>query len=247
MIQEIAAPDEPDWLSNITSESEFVLEDLLVDSLYYPASGLNGTPVKFLSGNIYSFIYADYSITKQQFLTNLNGRSSDCGFRGYSPVLQREIFTRDIVPAGWRPDKVPTDPREREKLLACERRCRPFGHWSVWQRDPGFGPEHGAARFSFLFLAGEMSAVYQGLYSRLSIAPRILAIIQPGAIGGEWEGVAHDGSFFKKVVMANSAGLPEYLLHGGFGYYNSPCWSEYTGPMITRLRERSAGLWRLNR
>jgi len=93
-----------------------------------------------------------------------------------------------------------------------------------------------------------MSAIYQGLYCRLSISPRVLAIIQPGSIGGEWESVTTDDSFFKKVVCSNAAGLPDYLLHGGYGqgYYERACWQEYDGERIVQLPERYAGLWKLN-
>jgi len=123
----------------------------------------------------------------------------------------------------------------------------------VWQRDESADNDVGPEIFSFFFLAGEMSAVYQGLYSRNNIAPKILSIIQPGAMGGEWECVTSDNSFFKKVVKANPAGMPEYLLHGGFGDgkgglgdpYPIPCWKENEGPKITRLMERYAGIWKL--
>ena len=76
---------------------------------------------------------------------------------------------------------------------------------------------------------------------------KILSIIQPGAIGGEWEGVTSNKSFFKKVVLSNSAGLPQFLLHGGFGYnYEQACWDEYAGNRLAQLQERHAGLWKLN-
>ena len=93
------------------------------------------------------------------------------------------------------------------------------------------------------------SAIYQGLYCRLRVAPLILAIIQPGALGGEWEMVDADDSFFKKVVRSNPAGMPEYLLYGGLGErgsYAEPCWHEYRGKRIVQLPERYAGLWKRN-
>ena len=143
---------------------------------------------------------------------------------------------------------IPTSPEDIRRLLAQEKRCQPFGHWSIWQKeDPRVD---GAAQFSFFYLGGEMNAIYQGLYNRLSIKPKVLAIIQPGAIGGEWEGVESNNSCFKKVVSANPAGLPEYLLHGHAGLwdssrYSTPCWSEYKGEHLVQLDERYARLWRL--
>lgn len=60
MIPELDSLLLPEWLSGISENSSFPdLYRLLTDSLYYPACGLNGTPIKYLAGNVYSFIYAD--------------------------------------------------------------------------------------------------------------------------------------------------------------------------------------------
>ena len=255
MITEIPSLKVPDWLVYIVKDPDtalFHLKSILKDSLYYPASGLNGTPIKYLAGNVFSFIYADYGITKHQFLRNLNGNGEECGFKNYHSVLQKEIFRDDIVPAGWMPNIIPTDEKQIKNLLRSEQRAETFGHWSVWQRNETAESDVGPEVFSFFFLAGEMSAVYQGLYCRNNISPKILTIIQPGAMGGEWECVTSNNSFFKKVVKSNLAGMPEYLLCGGYGDgkggrgdpYPIPCWKEYNGPKIVRLMERYAGLWK---
>ena len=243
----------PSWLREISERGEcerFPLIEILQDSLYYPAAGLNGTPVKFLGGNIFSFIYADYRVSNREFLRNLNGNEKHCGFLGYSCVLQREIRVGEIVPQGWVPPLLPDNSYDRRFLLDQERRCHePFGHWSVWTRKPNFPSEHGPDAFSFLYLGGEMSAVYQALYNRNAIKPKVLAIIQPGSgFGGGWEHTEAQNSFFKRVVQANPEGMPEILLAGGFGsssFYEEPCWKEYQGERLIQLPERQAGLWRL--
>lgn len=247
MIHEIPSHPCPEWLLQISATSPFPgVKRIVADSLYYPACGLNGTPVKYLAGNVHSFVYADYGITEREFLDNLNGGGPDDGFKHYHPVVQRKLSVHDVVPANWRPELLPTDRDRQSWLIEQERRCQPFGHWSVWQRYPDAPEDHGPQRFSFLYLAGEMSACYQGLYCWNRIAPTVLAIIQPGAIGGEWENTCSDSSFFKRVVRSNRAGLPPYLLHGGYGFsYPEACWAEYKGPALARIPERSAGLWRL--
>ncbi len=244
----------PKWLSAISEDSPFPgLEKILPDSLYYPACGFNGTPVKYLSGNIYSFVYTDYGITRDDFLAHLNGTGPDDGFEHYHPVCQRDVSRDEIVPDGWRPAIVPTNDMDREKLFQIEKECEPFGHWSVWQRNEDAPDDAGPLRFSFFFLAGEMSATYQGLYYENNIVPKILTIIQPGSFGGEWERVTDDSSFFKKVVSSHEKGFPPYLLYGGFGgpeYYECACWQEYRCDTckcarVAQLPERYASLWRL--
>jgi len=249
MIKELPTQNQPQWLRDIAAgNKDFCLKNLLVDSLYYPACGLNGTPVKYLAGNVLSFVYTDIRITKEEYLDNLNGNGEDCGCMGYHWILQREIFREDIVPRGWWAPILPTEEDDILKRLEREERnCRPFGHWSVWQRNADRSANYGPELFSILYFGGEMAAIYQGLYNRLNIRPMILAIIQPGGgIDGGWD---CDGSFFEKVVRANEAGMPRYLLCGGTtgdpGSYNSPYLREYRGERIIQLPERCAGLWRL--
>ena len=250
MIEALEKLEIPTWLTEIAEDpSQFhalPLKELLTDSLYYPACGLNGTPVKFLGGNILSFIYADYSTKEMRFRYNLLGNGPDAGFKGFKCIMERAVTINEIVPAGWRAKMTPKNPNQIVRLEREERRSQPFGHWSIWQKeDPN---TDGAELFSFFYLAGEMNAVYQGLYHRLNVVPKILAIIQPGAIGGEWEGVAHQGSFFHKVVESHPSGMPPYLIYGGFGhgsYYGKACWDEYKGgERIIILPERYAGIWK---
>lgn len=135
MINELPEIKTPKWLvslsNRLSNNITFPLDAILKDSLYYPASGLNGTPIKFLAGNILSFVYADYGVKKKEFLENMNGTGRDCGFLGYHSVLQKEIYRSDIVPNGWNPKIIPTDKRDSERLLALEKECEPFGHWSI--------------------------------------------------------------------------------------------------------------------
>ncbi|MFA5645872.1 MAG: hypothetical protein WDA18_05920 [Candidatus Ratteibacteria bacterium] len=267
MIPELPAKKVPTWLENAIEHAingkkpEFVLRDILQDSLYYPACDVNGTPVKYLTGNIHSFIYADYLVTKEKFLENLNGTCQECGFKGYRSVYQRDILKNEILPDNWDfklspllKSKDDDDLLKQLRLLEktanterCDTECEPFAHWSIWLKEEKTNCDDPLRAFSFLFLCGEMSAIYSGLYCRLAITPMILSIIQP--FGPTWNQADCDKSFFKKVVALNSAGWPPYLLYGGTSilrFYIHPCWSDYRGKILTRLGERYAGLWKVN-
>lgn len=155
----------------------------------------------------------------------------------------RKLDREDVVGQGWRPSILPA--REQWKDLASrERGAQPFGNWSIWKRLSGFGEEHGPIYFSLLYFCAEMSALYQGLYIRLKIAPKVIALIQPGAMGGEWEYPIDADSFFKKVVDSNPAGLPQYLLRGSYihGRTEESCWPEFQTEVCC-IHERSATLW----
>lgn len=242
----------PGWLARAAEKPAshpLPLRDILENSLYYPACERNGTPVKYLAGYVHSFVYVDYGVTREAFECDLNGNGRDSGFRGYHSVFQRDILRSEVVPPDWSPRLLPPE-EHRKRLFERERECKPFGHWSIWERNVDRDESQGPELFSFFFLAGEMSAVYQGLYIRLGIAPLILALVQTGAMGGEWEYSEANNSFFKKVIKANPAGMPEYLLHGSYCRYReapepNPCWTEYYGQRLCALPERKAGLWKL--
>jgi len=240
--------DIPGWLriAAESSECHVPLPDLLEDSLYYPASGVNGTPVKYLGGNVHSFIYADYSITVEGMLQNMYGTEKDCGFLGYTLLRHRDILHGELFPEGWKPDYSPTEEQLQKGLSSGTRHpMETAGHWTIWQRLKEYPETHGPELFSFLYVYGEMSKVYQALYTKYRKRPLVLAIIQPGCFGGEWERTEDEDSMFKKVLSANPAGMPDFLLYGGYGgdWFDTPCWKEYEGKRLVQLPERRAGLW----
>lgn len=60
----------PGRLKNITPDSmaamDLPLKDILQHSLYYPAAGFDGRPVRYLGGKIHSFVYVDYGNSQAQ-------------------------------------------------------------------------------------------------------------------------------------------------------------------------------------
>lgn len=74
----------PHWLSNIETANDMKkisAKDILERSLYYPCSGRDGDPVKFLGGLMYSFVYVDNGISTNQIKISLN--NSERTFKGY--------------------------------------------------------------------------------------------------------------------------------------------------------------------
>ena len=103
MISQLPKKSVPDWLAKISQSTitidPFPLTQLLEDSLYYPSSGFDRDPVKYLSGNILSFIYVDYGRSHDEFENEIIKR----GFRGYECVATRSVTEQELTPRGWRP------------------------------------------------------------------------------------------------------------------------------------------------
>ena len=103
MISQLPEKSVPDWLAKISQSTikidPFPLTQLLEDSLYYPSSGFDGDPVKYLSGNILSYIYVDYGHSQDKLENEILKR----GFRGYDLVATRSVTEQELTPRGWRP------------------------------------------------------------------------------------------------------------------------------------------------
>ena len=245
MIEKLPIKPIPSWLANPDLNS-FSLKNILHDSCYYPACGLDGTPIRNLAGNIHSFIYVDYSVSRESILRDLH--SSGFSWMGFECVFCQELSMKHILPDNWQPTLVPSGYEGRERFIERSRwlmREYPseFIYWTIWLNNKD------NQMFSLLYIREEMSACYQGLYYQTGMIPIILSLIQPGAMGGEWEATATDDSFFKRVIKRHPKGLPKYLIYGGYGLenmYQEPCWSEYKGNKVARLQGRYASIWKLN-
>ena len=103
MISRLPEKSIPDWLAKISQNTitndPFPLTKVLEDSLYYPASGFDVDPVKYLAGNILSFIYVDYGKSYDEFENEMDLR----GFRGYDRVATRLVDEQELTPSGWSP------------------------------------------------------------------------------------------------------------------------------------------------
>ena len=230
MIEQLPPVAVPQWLLDLTpttmANRQFPLNELLRDSLYYPSSGFDGEPVKHLAGNIISFVYVDYGYTRDEFMSEMKNTR----FRGYDPPAIRSVTEQELVPHGWHPD--PPTPDDGDPSLHRDGIKEPFCDWCVFQRQKGFPANHGPDRFSLLYLCADGVAAFQALYVTNSVAPKAVAVIQPGhsILGGNWTDFTDPEKIFARSVLQNPGGRPEILLYGGRGRragYRKPCWPDY--------------------
>lgn len=249
MMDQLPQPDLPAWLAALSSsaivDEPFPLHDVLTDSLYYPSAGFDGDPVKWLAGNIYSFIYVDYGYTQDELQSKLNAPD---GFSRYDLLGGRYVSEQELAPQGWTatfPTESDGDPRANIDYIKP-----PFCYWAVMQRRPIAPESHGPLRFSFIYLCADGIAAFQALYTANHHAPKAVAVIQPGiGFGFNWTDLTNPARIFARSVNSNPSGVPELLLYGGYGerdFYREPCWPDY-GKLV-RLRNKEGGgcvgIWR---
>ena len=134
------------------------LEQLLVDSLFYPNCGMDGEIIRscnerFDHLGICSYVYDDINVTERDFLDGLDE------FRPYK-VLATVKF--DEVQFGF------------DRPVYYNARYTPFAYWTVFQRLDGFDNRVGPERFSLLFFGGANYVDYEDLYHHFHIIPKAI-------------------------------------------------------------------------
>jgi hypothetical protein len=216
----------PQWLVDVNiQKSRFCLKSIIENSFFYPCCGFDSTPIKYFSGNFYSFIYVDYGVSKQDSEWAIHKN----GFRGYHLIYSKEIKESELTTKGWEAlRKKYNIPAQHYKNFALPS----FAMWYVFQRDKGIDDSHGAEKFSLLYIGAEALVAFDALYLEHNTKPKGIAIIQPGYEFGEnWSDFSNPKEIFAQTVLNNSAGIPQFLISGGNGklkYYKKPCWSIYS-------------------
>lgn len=202
-----------EWLLGLTKQGieaeAFPLRKVLEGSLYYPASGLDGSPIRHWSIGVDSFVYADMSVTKASYESEL----SSGAFRGYQLLASKQLYPTDLTPVGWK-SQIPTcldaDVYRRLVVDALSDGTGPFAIWSVFERSQDLNEAHGPQRFSLLYVRGEGCATYQALYNSNNVQPKVIALVRPGTgFGGNF------GNFEQallEVMESHLLGLPMQLL-----------------------------------
>lgn len=221
MINMIETIQMPEWLSKNTFE--FNIKSILNDSLYYPSAYFDGVPVKYLMGNIFSFIYVDYGVSKEQFLTEINNN----GFNGYKIIHSQSIDQKELTPNGWSA-YLPPDHNENHSPQQYNGDWikDPFCEWIIFEREDEKDDSHNPKRFSLLYLCADGAATYQAIYLSNDCKPKIIAIIRPGTgFGCNWTDFTDRKKIFARSVFSNTNLLPNYIIS------NLSCdafnWAEY--------------------
>ena len=172
MIDDITRLPTPEWLMALNAykltTQDIPLRNILHGSLYYPAAGFDGDPVKYLAGNIHSFVYVDYSKSKAAFMEEIN--SDYRSFKGYEIVGKREVRMEELIPKGW---TIQVKPESHENFSEYKNWTeKPYCVWTVFQRNSEYDSRHGPERFSLLYLCADGAAAYQALYNSNNYRPK---------------------------------------------------------------------------
>jgi hypothetical protein len=211
------------------AQGPFPLDEVVGGSLFYPASGTDGSPIRHWPLGICSFVYADWSVDSTKLEVAVTQRTPS----GYRVLGMRELGAADLTPKGWKPK--PPATVEAGSYLALQRMAgatsaNAFGRWHVFEREANRDDKHGPARFSLLFLRAEGVAAYQALYESNGLRPEALAVLRPGtSFGGNFGGFEQA---LLEVLRANPLGMPPWLMQwhaAGEGTQPAGLWAAHYG------------------
>jgi len=208
----------PLWLLEVNEDSTFDRRAVLANSIYYPGCEFDASPIEAYGGFAHSFVYVDYYCEKETVLKKISR------FGGYEPVFVREIeeeeLSENLIQTtsprvtdfyGAQPEDSIAKIINRTRFNANSPQI-PYCVWAVMQRRSKTNVGHGPERFSLLYIFGEGVATYQAIFNSNKIRP--IAIVICGAdigFGRNWTLFEKKGGIFERVVMANPAGIPQYL------------------------------------
>lgn len=223
----------PTWLENLESLDVLPIDDLLKDSIYYPASYCDRSVIEMFGGYGHSFIYVDLCM-KKAFLNEQINRQ----FNGYNKLFYREVKQSELCFRPYSPilPVIEEDGDPKKCRFYTRNGEEPTAFWVVYERrdstDVGYGPK----RFSLLYIAGEGVATYQALYYSNKTKPSLIAMLtcNTGA-AGNWTEFLKRGGFFERVVLTNPAGHPDYITADEVdSKYGQQIWNGYSTMVITR-------------
>ena len=238
----------PDWLAKASVEGSLPLVPLLHRSMFYPACGLDGRPVQYFGGATHSFVYVDQMISRESVTDALQ-----C-FKGYRQLFMRDVEQDELGITSFEPHQ--NILQVGRNFSYGERPYFSYAIWAVFERRDDFGPNHGPARFSLLYIGGEAVSTYWSLYWRLQIAPFAITLIKCDAFTGNWTSFFDDRAELASLVMETSRfSPPRYLFCEAESRECDSPWSWFSEKVTTLFGEPSwdrahhqyLTVWRLNR
>ena len=228
------------------------MDDLLKDSLYYPACRTDGRPIKLCNTlwrrlGVNSFVYCDFDVSEEVFLHDTRT------LLGYHVLGHRRLRAEEYIPEGWQLEMVPSDavpdpcarPHYWDSFLGHPG-PEHFAHWVVFERNADRPVSHGPERISLLYVCGEGLATFQQLYCSRRLAPKMLCFIQCWGFAGNWTNFTGVGAPFHRTLLKYRECIPEWICLGdawhidgaqrfrNLEYARARCLGYYSLPSLAR-------------
>lgn len=180
----------------------------LEDCVFYPCSGLHGTPIKFLGKRFRRFLYADYNVDREMFDEAVRGS----GFKGYRLRATEELDPENVFGMSWND----FEHRNADTVSKVQFEWHdPYLTLCRFERNSVLGGNHGPHRFELMFACAEAIATFKAAFSLRNITPKCLVHVRSGiGFGGNFGDYPEE---LRNALLENKAGLPPFMFYDRMG------------------------------
>ena len=202
------------YIDQITKEnfiSKFNIQEILNQSVYYPASGIDASDIECLGNKFNSFIHVDYSYKKKDVYEAMTKHFKPVG---YELIGIKEVLQTELTPNGIQLNDIVFNKHEKERLKQNfiktkfnKLNFKPFAYWAVYQLNSNFTNKltDKTSQFSLLHIGNEACATFEVLYITHKINPSAIVIIDPSeGYGDNWTLFTNPNFRFYKSISSNS-------------------------------------------
>lgn len=200
----------PDYITRENFHRSFDLIEILQNSVFYPSSALDGTAIKLLTNQYFSFVHVDYETSEVDVREAM---MNDFESHGYDLIEIKNIPLKEIAPKGLNPEIFLPNATEHEKQrindfsdLFYYRKIKPFAIWAVYEFNPArnSNPNY-SPRFSLLHIGAEACITLKNVYEANGINPEIVVIINSGeGYGQNWTQFSNPDYRFHQTLLNNA-------------------------------------------
>ncbi|MFM8316863.1 MAG: hypothetical protein ACKOAV_00630 [Bacteroidota bacterium] len=213
-------------INQITRENfqeSFDLLDILKNSVFYPASGIDAIDIEEFSserffGKFVSFVHVDYTMFPQDVN---NAMTNDFVGLGYNLIGIRQLEYVEIFPNDFRSLSLTLNLQEIEqKEQGRGQNIVPFfAFWAVYEfiPQPGRPILNRLPRFQLLHIGGEACHVFEAIYLYNKINPRaIISVRQAAGYGDNWTNFLNPDFRLYRLLLRNAnkncTTMPNFVL-----------------------------------
>lgn len=207
------------WIEKITKENfnaSFNLQNILEESVFYPASGIDGSSIEGMDEFSFSFIHVDYSIPKEEVKSALE---RDFISIGYNLIGIKYVSKEELTPEGWMPHLFELQESEEQRMhysVNSKKNLEPFALWAIFELKPKIQSTKKIKRFSLLHIGGEAVATFDALYVAKKINPLAITIVCPSeGYGDNWTSFRDPNYRLYKLIRLNveknNQEMPKYI------------------------------------
>ena len=211
-------------LDNFDINKEIQMDALIENSVFYPGAWSDGRVIQQVNTawkrqmkDVNCFILCDYLMSERKFIHE--HMNTVCGYR---VVGHRSLAEHEYLDPEYKVQLKPGAERKyTDTFLGHKESFGKFAHVVLYERDKThknvlFGPD----RFLLLYTNQEGLYMFQQLYVRRHIRPKVIVFSQIWGFAGNWTDFSSPKGTFAWTLRCHKECVPEWVVVGDYMNYH---------------------------